>query len=60
MAAKGDQGIQGIQGIPGSGTSITKADVEYVLTGDITSHTHDYEPIVTAGSSTQYYRGDKT
>jgi hypothetical protein len=38
----------------------TKATIETKLTGNITSHTHSYEPIITAGTSSQYYRGDKT
>lgn len=53
---KGEQGEQGIQGIqgpqgepgqkgekgdPGSDASVTKQNVEAVLTGDITSHNHD-------------------
>lgn len=50
---KGEQGIQGIQGPqgepgqkgekgdPGSDASVTKQNVEAVLTGDITSHNHD-------------------
>jgi hypothetical protein len=47
---KGDQGIQGIQGNPGtngtngtngSDASVTKTNVESVLTGPITTHTHD-------------------
>ena len=40
---KGDQGIQGIQGVPGqdgSDASVTKANVETVLTGVISSHSH--------------------
>ncbi len=38
--ADGAQGIQGIQGPPGSDASVTKANVEAVLTGEISSHTH--------------------
>jgi hypothetical protein len=38
----------------------TKAEVEAVLTGAITSHTHSYEPTITAGTTGQYWRGDKT
>jgi hypothetical protein len=38
--AKGDQGIQGIQGIPGSDATVTKSNVEAVLTGTISSHSH--------------------
>lgn len=38
--APGEQGIQGIQGLPGSDASVTKANVEAVLTGVISSHSH--------------------
>lgn len=38
---KGEQGEQGPQGEPGSDADVTKANVEAVLTGDITSHNHD-------------------
>ena len=38
----------------------TKTTIESKLTGNITSHTHSYEPTITAGTSSQYYRGDKT
>jgi len=38
--ATGPQGIQGIQGNPGSDASVTKANVEAVLTGEISSHSH--------------------
>lgn len=37
---QGLQGIQGVQGNPGSDASVTKANVEAVLTGVITSHSH--------------------
>ena len=40
---KGDtglQGEQGIQGNPGSDAQVTKANVEAVLTGEISTHTH--------------------
>ena len=37
---KGDRGDQGIPGLPGSDASVTKANIEAVLTGEITSHTH--------------------
>jgi hypothetical protein len=40
--AKGDQGIQGL---PGSDASVTKANVEAVLTGAISTHTHSYQPL---------------
>lgn len=38
---KGDTGEKGEKGDPGSDASVTKQNVEAVLTGDITSHTHD-------------------
>ena len=37
---QGEQGEQGIQGAPGSDASVTKVNVEAVLTGEIASHTH--------------------
>jgi len=37
---QGIQGIQGPQGNPGSDASVTKVNVEAVLTGEISSHTH--------------------
>jgi len=37
---QGIQGEQGPQGIPGSDANVTKANVEAVLIGEITSHTH--------------------
>ena|SRR4030065_272828 len=37
---QGIQGIQGVQGEPGSDANVTKANVEAVLTGEITTHTH--------------------
>ena len=40
--AKGDQGIQGL---PGSDASVTKVNVEAVLTGAISTHTHAYQPL---------------
>jgi len=40
--AKGDQGIQGL---PGSDASVTKVNVEAVLTGAISTHTHDHQPL---------------
>ena len=55
--ARGDTGLQGIPGangtpgakgdtgLPGSDASVTKANVEAVLTGAITSHTHSYQPL---------------
>lgn len=41
-------------------SDITKAEIEAKLIGAITTHTHAYEPILSAGTSAQYYRGDKT
>lgn len=38
----------------------SKLQIESLLTGTITSHGHNYEPVISAGVSTQYYRGDKT
>ena len=38
----------------------TKSTIESKLTGNITSHTHNYEPTIAAGTTSQYYRGDKT
>lgn len=38
---KGDPGEKGEKGDPGSDASVTKQNVEAVLTGDITSHNHD-------------------
>lgn len=38
---KGDPGEKGKKGDPGSDASVTKQNVEAVLTGDITSHNHD-------------------
>lgn len=38
---KGDTGEKGEKGDPGSDASVTKQNVEAVLTGDITSHNHD-------------------
>ena len=37
---QGIQGLQGLQGEPGSDASVTKENVEAVLTGEINSHTH--------------------
>ena len=41
-------------------TTISKASVEAVLTGYITSHSHYYEPLIVTGLSTQYWGGNKT
>lgn len=38
---KGEPGEKGEKGDPGSDASVTKQNVEAVLTGDITSHNHD-------------------
>lgn len=38
---KGETGEKGEKGDPGSDASVTKQNVEAVLTGDITSHNHD-------------------
>ena len=46
--ASGSQGIQGatgLRGLPGSDANVTKANVEAVLTGALSSHTHDYLPL---------------
>jgi len=40
QGVKGDTGAQGEQGPPGSDASVTKANVEAVLTGEIASHSH--------------------
>lgn len=67
VGPKGEQGEQGIQGIqgpqgepgekgekgdPGSDASVTKQNVEAVLTGDITSHNHDSRYISKSNTST--------
>lgn len=58
---KGEQGIQGPvgpkgekgeKGDPGSDASVTKQNVESVLTGDITSHNHDSRYISKSNTST--------
>jgi len=41
-------------------SGITKPMVEAVLTGVISSHTHAYEPAITAGTALQYWTGSKT
>lgn len=67
VGPKGEQGEQGIQGIQGpqgepgqkgekgdsgSDASVTKQNVEAVLTGDITSHNHDSRYISKSNTST--------
>lgn len=49
---KGDPGEQGEKGDPGSDASVTKQNVESVLTGDITSHNHDSRYISKSNTST--------
>lgn len=49
---KGDPGEKGDKGEPGSDASVTKANVEAVLTGDITSHNHDSRYISKSNAST--------
>ena len=41
-------------------SAITKAMVEAVLTGLISTHTHAYEPAITGGTALQYWTGSKT
>lgn len=41
-------------------SDITKAEIEAKLIGAITTHTHAYEAVLSAGTTSQYYRGDKT
>lgn len=43
--AAGTNGKQGPQGADGKDATVTKAAVEGVLTGNITSHTHSYLPL---------------
>lgn len=40
--------------------ALTKSAIESVLTGNLTSHTHSYEAPITAGTTSQYWRGDKS
>lgn len=47
----GPKGEQGEQGDPGSDASVTKQNVEAVLTGDITSHNHDSRYISKSNAS---------
>lgn len=49
---KGDPGKKGEKGDPGSDASVTKQNVESVLTGDITSHNHDSRYISKSNAST--------
>ena len=49
---KGDPGQKGEKGDPGSDASVTKQNVESVLTGDITSHNHDSRYISKSNAST--------
>lgn len=49
---KGDTGEKGEKGDPGSDASVTKQNVEAVLTGDITSHNHDSRYISKSNAST--------
>lgn len=49
---KGDPGEKGEKGDPGSDASVTKQNVEAVLTGNITSHNHDSRYISKSNTST--------
>ena len=49
---KGNPGEKGEKGDPGSDASVTKQNVEAVLTGDITSHNHDSRYISKSNTST--------
>lgn len=49
---KGETGQKGEKGDPGSDASVTKQNVETVLTGDITSHNHDSRYISKSNTST--------
>lgn len=49
---KGDPGEKGEKGDPGSDASVTKQNVESVLTGGITSHNHDSRYISKSNTST--------
>lgn len=52
VGPKGEQGEPGPKGDPGSDASVTKQNVEAVLTGDITSHNHDSRYISKSNTST--------
>lgn len=52
IGPKGDTGEKGEKGDPGSDASVTKQNVEAVLTGDITSHNHDSRYISKSNTST--------
>lgn len=45
QGATGLTGATGLRGLPGSDANVTKANVEAVLTGALSSHTHDYLPL---------------
>lgn len=49
---KGETGPKGDKGDPSSDASVTKQNVEAVLTGDITSHNHDSRYISKSNTST--------
>lgn len=50
---KGDPGEKGEKGDPGSDASVTKRNVETVLTGNITTHTHN-DWYIAKGSTAEY------
>lgn len=57
---KGDTGSQGIQGPPGSDAAVTKANVEAVLTGTLSSHTHTPATIGAAPASHTHTKANIT